>query len=84
MKTLIATLLFVTTAAFAQTPLKLSTKPSDKIKICKANGQSFPIKNSDDQASCDQLKKPNPKGNSTPPSQPIASPNPISAPPTGN
>jgi hypothetical protein len=79
-------ILFVMMSKFviAQTPLKISNKPSSKIPICKVGNSKFDIKNSDDQAACDQLKKPSPKGNANPPPQTIGSPNPISNPPTGN
>ena len=70
--------------ALAQTPLKLSTKPSEKPEICKAGNQSFEIKNAEDRDVCNKLKKPDSRGSATPPQAPVASPNPISNPPTGN
>lgn len=74
----------MSSSAFAQQPLKITNKPTDKVKFCNAGGQKFAIKSAADQETCDQLKKPNPKSHAPAPSEPLASPNPISAPPTGN
>lgn len=84
MKTILTLVLFFSLSTFAQTPLKLSTKPDEKPKMCRFGGKPFPIRNADDQAVCDQLKKSNPRGSAVPPHEPIATPNPITEPPTGN
>jgi hypothetical protein len=81
---LAAMFLMMSSIVIAQTPLKITHKPSAKVPVCNVPGKKFKIRNADDQAVCDELRKPNPKGNSVPPQQNIGSPNPISNPPTGN
>jgi hypothetical protein len=75
---------FFASLALADQTLKITHKPSEKFKICKAASPKFKIKTQEDEDVCDQLKKPTAKGNAVPPAQSIATPNPISAPPTGN
>lgn len=84
MKTLIVIMVLLGQGAFAQNTLKLQRPANSKYKVCNAGPKKFYIKNADDQAACDQLRKPSTKGNINPPKEPIGSPNPITLPPTGN
>lgn len=83
--TLFISMLFSASLTMAQQPLKLQRPLNPKKnKMCVVNGvKKFEIKTDEDQAVCNDLKKPSRKGSIVPQKPQIGSPNPITAPPTG-